>query len=306
MAAKSKHIGLGRGLSAIFDIEKPEEKKENSYDTPSKNDESINSSSVNELELSRIDPNPGQPRVNFDVIALDELTQSIISLGIIQPITVRESGFGRYTIISGERRYKAAHKAGLVTIPAYVRNVNSDQLLEMAIVENIQREDLNPLEIAISLNRLIEECQITQDKLSEIVGKNRTTISNYIRLLKLSPYIQVAISRSDITMGHAKALLSLVLESNQEGVLNRILKESLSVRQTELIVKLLNEKKDVSQSDKIKEEVELPNSIKLLEAKLHLFLDHKINITRTPKGESRVVINFKNDREIEEVLNKLK
>lgn len=297
MALKNRPSGLGRGLDAIFDIDSPI----SGTTTTSKSDVT---SSVVELELSKIDPNPDQPRTNFDTATIDELAQSIATLGIIQPITVRESDYGRYTIISGERRYKAARKAGLTTVPVYVRKADDRKTLEMALVENIQREDLNPLEIALTLDRLITECKITQEILSERVGKNRATISNYIRLLKLSPRIQLALSHCDITMGHAKALLSVDSVEVQEMILDKILKEALSVRQTEQAIKYFIQKGDDTVIEKEKIKIELPQKVRLFETKLESFFGRKISISRSDKGESRVVINFKSDYEIEEILNK--
>lgn len=296
MALKNRPSGLGRGLDAIFDIDSPITGTGVSLS-------SGGNSSVVELELSKIDPNPDQPRTNFDAATIEELAQSIAALGIIQPITVRESDYGRYTIISGERRYKAARKAGLTTVPVYVRKADDNKTLEMALVENIQREDLNPLEIALSLDRLITECKITQETLSERVGKNRATISNYIRLLKLSPRIQLALSQRDITMGHAKALLSVDSVDVQEMILDKILKDALSVRQTEQAIKFFIQKGDDTViKEKIK--IELPQKVKLFETKLEAFFGKRISVSRSEKGESRVMISFKNDDEIEEILNK--
>lgn len=298
MAIK-RQMGLGRGLNAIFDIEPTSEKTEQSaiqrVDTLS---------AVVELELSKIDPNPDQPRSNFDNSTIEELAQSIASVGIIQPLTVRESDYGRYTIISGERRFKAARKAGLTTVPVYVRKVNDQKLLEMALVENIQREDLNPLEIAITLNRLIAECKITQETLSERVGKNRATISNYIRLLKLPSLVQAAIARCDISMGHAKALLSIEDQEVQETLLKNIIKNELSVRQTEQAIKQFLQKGEDLKKEK--NTIEIPQNIKIFESSLKTFFGTKVSVIRNEKGESKVTINFRNDSEIEEIINKLR
>lgn len=298
MAIK-RQMGLGRGLNAIFDIEPTSEKTEQSaiqrVDTLS---------AVVELELSKIDPNPDQPRSNFDNSTIEELAQSIASVGIIQPLTVRESDYGRYTIISGERRFKAARKVGLTTVPVYVRKVNDQKLLEMALVENIQREDLNPLEIAITLNRLIAECKITQETLSERVGKNRATISNYIRLLKLPSLVQAAIARCDISMGHAKALLSIEDQEVQETLLKNIIKNELSVRQTEQAIKQFLQKGEDLKKEKTT--IEIPQNIKIFESSLKNFFGTKVSVIRNEKGESKVTINFRNDSEIEEIINKLR
>lgn len=295
MAIK-RPTGLGRGLNAIFDIEATTDT------TPVKAVDMV--SAVTELELSKIDPNPEQPRSSFNNTSIEELAQSIASVGIIQPLTVREGDYGRYIIISGERRYKAARRAGLTTVPVYVRKVNDQKLLEMSLVENIQREDLNPLEIAITLDRLITECKITQDVLSERVGKNRTTISNYIRLLKLPSEIQIALSRNEISMGHAKALLSIEADEVQVMILGNIIQNALSVRQTEQAIKQFIQKGEDPIKDK-KEVVELPQNIKRFEDRLKILFGGKVSISRSAKGESKVTIELRSDEEIEEILNKL-
>lgn len=295
MAVK-RPTGLGRGLNAIFDIEAT------TNTTPTKNVDVV--SAVTELELSKIDPNPDQPRSSFDSSSIEELAQSIASVGIIQPLTVREGDYGRYIIISGERRYKAARKAGLTTVPVYVRKVNDQKLLEMALVENIQREDLNPLEIAITLDRLITECKITQETLSERVGKNRATISNYIRLLKLPSEIQVALSRNEISMGHAKALLSIEADEVQIMILRNIIQNSLSVRQTEQAIKQFLQKGEDPVKER-KEITEMPQNIKRFEDRLKTLFGTKVSISRSAKGESKVTIQLRSDDEIEEILNKL-
>ena len=230
---KPKTTGLGKGLGAIFELEE--------LNIPKQTAASRRDNTVSELELSRIVPNPSQPRTLFDEEALEELAQSISRLGVIQPITVKrldkptEEG-AEYMIISGERRFRASQLAGLETIPAYVREANDQTLLEMALVENIQREDLGAIEVALSLQRLIDECSLTQEILAERVGKKRSTITNYIRLLKLPAQIQSALNNDMITMGHARALLGLPTERQQLAMLARIVKGHLSVRQTELAV----------------------------------------------------------------------
>lgn len=191
--------------------------------------------SIKEIELSQIIPNPFQPRSEFDRQKLQELADSIKQLGVIQPITVKKISVGRYQIISGERRFRASGIAGLSTIPAYVKEVDEDSMLEMALVENIQREDLDAIDIAISFQRLIDECHLTQEALSPRVGKNRATIANYLRLLKLPPKIQMAIKSGALTMGHAKAILSMDKEDAQICLAERVVSEGLSVRETEAL-----------------------------------------------------------------------
>lgn len=228
----SKKRALGRGLDAIL----------SSPDTDiTSNDISGNYvvGAVAELELSKIETNPFQPRTEFEEQALTELSESIKKQGVIQPVTVRKMGLNSYQLISGERRFRASKLAGLRSIPAYIRVANDEQMLEMALVENIQRENLNAIEIGISYQRLIDECSITQDELSKRVGKNRSTITNYIRLLKLPVEVQIALQTNQISMGHARALISVEQTVSQLKILEKIIKQGLSVREVEKLVKEL-------------------------------------------------------------------
>ncbi len=306
MVAK-KHKGLGRGLNAIFDIGEPDERVV--VTTPSvSSHESVDRveslSSVVELDLSKIDPNPNQPRTNFVSESIDELAQSIATLGIIQPITVMESNYGRYVIISGERRYKAAKLLNMATVPVYIRTANDETLLEMALVENIQREDLNPMEISISLERLMRECSITQEQLSERIGKSRASISNYIRLLRLPASIQRAISMNEITMGHAKAILSVENDSIKEQVLNKVISSSLSVRQTEQLVKSLSEN-STEPNESAKSVAHTSVRIAKLQDRLKQIVSGKVTVSETAKGDKKVTIAFKSDEDLEKLLEKL-
>ena len=226
MAIKKKYQALGRGLDALIST-----------------DEVMTggSSSISEVRMELISPNPNQPRREFDDDSLQELANSIRQIGIIQPITLRDTGDGTYTIIAGERRWKASQRAGLEKIPAYIRTVDDENMMEMALVENIQREDLNALEIALAYQHLIEQYGLTQEKLSERVGKNRATVTNYLRLLKLPATIQVALKNKDIDMGHARALLSLTDPTTQLKVFSEIKNQKLSVRKVEEMVKELSE-----------------------------------------------------------------
>ena len=199
--------------------------------------------SISEVSISDVAPNPYQPREHFDEAALAELSDSIRELGIIQPITVRSAGSGRYELISGERRLKAARKAGLTKIPAYVREADTEAMLEMALVENVQREQLNPIEVALGYQRLIDECTLTQEQVAVKVGKNRSTIANFLRLLKLPPLIQAGLRDGDLTSGHARALLSLKDSSHQAALLKEIVEKDLSVREVEKRVRELNKPK---------------------------------------------------------------
>lgn len=223
-----KKSGLGRGLGALLDNP--------STDITSKNAADVQGapySGLTQIPLSEIETNPFQPRTYFDQEAITELSQSIAQHGIIQPITVRKLGFGKYQIISGERRFRASQLAGLDRIPAYVRVANDQSMLEMALVENIQREDLDAIEVALSYKRLLEECNLTQETLSQKVGKKRSTIANYLRLLKLPAEVQLAIRTKKLSMGHARALAGLEDSSLQLSLLQQILNHDLSVREVE-------------------------------------------------------------------------
>ena len=219
--AVQKKFALGRGLDALISNEEVK---------------TSGSSSINEIELSKISINPNQPRRDFDPIALQELADSIAEIGIIQPITLRKLNDDAYQIIAGERRYRASVQAGLKTIPAYIRTADDENVMEMALIENIQREDLNSLEIALAYQHLIEQYGLTQERLSERIGKKRTTVANYLRLLKLPATIQVALKNKEIDMGHARALLALDDPKTQIRIFNEILSQGYSVRKVEEIV----------------------------------------------------------------------
>lgn len=280
--------GLGRGLGAIFEIENPS--------TPHKS----SVSSMEEIEVTLISPNPKQPRTHFDEDALEELADSIKTLGVIQPITVKRLDDNRFLIISGERRWRASQLAGLTTIPVYVREADDQTLHEMALVENIQRQDLNAIEVALSLQRLIDECNLTQDTLSTRVGKKRSTIANYMRLLRLPIEVQCALRDEYITMGHAKAIAGAP-DATQLAVLKKVVKKSLSVRQTEELVKKICEGKPLDQEP---EEVEFPDSYTRLVEQLERFFTQDISIKKGKKGGGKIVIDFANDEDISQFLSK--
>ncbi len=286
---KSKR--LGRGLDAIFNTE----------DIVIKDKTPKQKSNICEVDLSKIEPNSSQPRQSFDEELLSELADSIRTLGLIQPITLRDKGDDKFEIISGERRFRASKLAGLNSIPAYIRTVDSNTMLEMALVENIQREELTPVEIAITLNRLIEECSITQEKLSERIGKKRSTIANYLRLLKLPAEIQLSLNENIISMGHAKAIMTLEHRDRQISLLKKIVKNSLSVRQTEQIAKEMMQDKEPKKQ--IIDE-EYPESYTRLVERLEGFFSQEISIKKSPKGDGKIVIGFKNDEEIDAILAK--
>ena len=260
--------------------------------------------STSEIEISKIEPNPYQPRTEFDQEALEELAASIKLLGLIQPITLRPLDNGRYQIISGERRFRASQLAGLERVPAYIRKTDDQGMLEMAIVENIQREDLDAIEVALSFQRLIEECSLTQEAMAERVGKKRATVTNYLRLLKLPAQIQFAIRAKKISMGHAKALLAIEGEKEQLKLANLIVEQDLSVRQIEQKIQKLGQKKE----KKVKEEapvIELPDShFRVIEI-VGKYFNNNITAKRDNNGAGEITIRFSGDAEVEEFLKVL-
>ena len=260
--------------------------------------------STSEIEISKIEPNPYQPRTEFDQEALEELAASIKLLGLIQPITLRPLDNGRYQIISGERRFRASQLAGLERVPAYIRKTDDQGMLEMAIVENIQREDLDAIEVALSFQRLIEECSLTQEAMAERVGKKRATVTNYVRLLKLPAQIQCAIRAKKISMGHAKALLAIEGEKEQLKLANQIVEQDLSVRQIEQKIQKLGQKKE----KKVKEEapvIELPDShFRVIEI-VGKYFNNNITAKRDNNGAGEITIRFSGDAEVEEFLKVL-
>ena len=255
-----------------------------------------------EIELSKIIPNPTQPRTEFNEEALDELADSIRQLGIIQPITVRKTDHEQYIIISGERRWRAAQRANLETLPAYVREVDDENLHAMALVENIQRQDLNAIEIALGMQRLLDECNLTQDALSEKVGKKRSSVANYLRLLKLPNEVQLALKEGLISMGHAKAIAGAP-ESEQVRLLKKCIKKALSVRQIEELVRALNEQsaKPVREN----EEEEYPESYLRLVERLEQLFTSEIAIKRSKSGGGKITIGFTSDADIEQFIHRL-
>ncbi len=278
-----KQKGLGRGLDAIFGAEKPV-----AILKPM--------SEMAEIPVSEIIPNPTQPRTRFDEEALDELADSIRTLGVIQPITVRRrNSDGKYVIISGERRWRAAQRADLESLPAYIREADDENLHAMALVENIQRQDLNAIEIALGMQRLIDECHLTQDALSEKVGKKRSTVSNYMRLLKLPDEVQLALKEGLISMGHAKAIAGTVPEK-QLWLLKRCIRKALSVRQAEELARQLAEQ---AEKPAPVEEEEYPESYSRLVEALERVFSQEIGIKRLKKGGGRITIDFADDSEIE-------
>jgi len=287
--AVHKKFALGRGLDALISMD--EVKTEGS-------------SSINEIELSKISVNPSQPRHEFDQTALEELAESIKEIGIIQPITLRKISDDSYQIIAGERRYRASQLAGLETITAYIRTADDENVMEMALIENIQREDLNSLEIALAYQHLIEQYDLTQERLSERVGKKRTTIANYLRLLKLPAQIQVALQNKTIDMGHARALITLNDPKLQVKVYEEILHNSYSVRKVEEIVKALNEGETIKSGNKklATKGNKLPEEFNILKKHLSGFFNAKVQLSCTAKGKGKISIPFSNEEDLERIM----
>lgn len=283
-----KQRGLGRGLDAIFGTTSPIQ-------------QSKPMAEMAEIAISAIEPNPLQPRTTFNDEALEELSASIAQLGVIQPITLKHNGKDRYIIISGERRWRAAKMAGLESIPAYIREVDDENLHAMALVENIQRENLNAIEIALGMKRLVEECGLTQEAMAEKVGKKRSTVSNYMRLLSMPSEVQLALKEGIISMGHAKAIGGLDLEL-QLKALKKCIKKSLSVRQAEELARKMAESPHNNPST---EEDEYPESYSRLVLELERILSDNISIKRTKSGSSRITIECANDTEVEQLIGKL-
>ncbi|MDE7073912.1 MAG: ParB/RepB/Spo0J family partition protein [Odoribacter sp.] len=297
----AKKNALGRGLGALIAdaVEEPMPKE-------------VVVSAMQELKLSDIRPNPFQPRTEFDEEALNELAASIKSIGIVQPITVRVVEDGKYEIVAGERRFRASKLAGRETIPAYIRNTETDSLLELALIENIQREDLNAIEVAISYQRLIDECSLTQDALSERVGKKRATIANYLRLLKLPAQIQLAVRDKKISMGHARAILGVDDPDTQLMIFEQILKYDFSVRKVEEVVRELSQPKEeepetavvAPEQPKKKTTNEIGDYIEL-QKHLSRRFDTKVELKRNEQGKGKIIIGFRSDTELEKIIELL-
>ena len=290
-----KKKALGRGLSAI--LQSPD------TDITSKDiSGEFVAGAIASLPLHQIDSNPFQPREEFNEEALNELADSIREQGIIQPITVRKMGYDKYQLISGERRLKASKIAGLNEIPCYIRIANDQQMLEMALVENIQRENLNALEVAISYQRLIDECNLTQEELSKSVGKNRSTITNYIRLLKLPAEVQVAVRDNKISMGHARALINIDDELTQTTILKNIILKDLSVREVEEIARNLN-KQGTTPKEKVI--VEIPSDVQDFRDLVAERFNTKVNVSLSSKGKGNIVISFSSQKQLKNILEEL-
>ncbi|MCF8274462.1 MAG: ParB/RepB/Spo0J family partition protein [Flavobacteriaceae bacterium] len=296
MAKATKKQALGRGLSALL--------KDPSNDIQSVQDKNADKviGNIVELDLDSIDVNPFQPRTNFNEETLRELASSIKELGVIQPITVRKLGFNSYQLVSGERRFRASKLIGLETIPSYIRIANDQESLEMALVENIQRQDLDPIEIALSYQRLIDEINLTQEQMSDRVGKKRSTIANYLRLLKLDPIIQTGMRDGFISMGHGRALITIEDQTIQLDIYERILSNKLSVRETEDLVRNYNNSENPKVASKVETNSEIPDVFKNGIKEFSEYFGHKIDVKVSKNGKGKITIPFHS----EEDFNRLK
>ncbi|MBR9846610.1 MAG: ParB/RepB/Spo0J family partition protein [Algicola sp.] len=291
MAKATKKQALGRGLSALL--------KDPSNDINSVQDKNADTiiGNIVELDIEAIEINPFQPRTNFNEETLRELASSIRELGVIQPITVRKLEFNKFQLVSGERRFRASKLIGLTTIPAYIRIANDQESLEMALVENIQRQDLDPIEIALSYQRLIDEIKLTQEQMSERVGKKRSTIANYLRLLKLDPIIQTGMRDGFISMGHGRAIINIEDQSIQLDIYEKIITDKLSVRATEQLVK------NYHKTDEIKPEKkeELPKYIKKGVKEFSEYFGHKISVKVSKNGKGQITIPFHSEEDFNRI-----
>lgn len=291
----AKVSALGRGLDALISTE------------------TVNaqgSSTINEVPIDQIEANPDQPRREFDSVALEELANSIKQLGLVQPITVRQLAEHKFQIIAGERRWRASQLAGLTAIPAYIRTIKDENVMELALVENIQREDLNAIEIALAYEHLQEKSGLTQEKVAARVGKSRVAVTNYLRLLKLPAQVQMALQKKEIDMGHARALLSLNSPSQQIKLFHEIQKNAFSVRKVEELCQQLNNGEDIQTAKKkIAAKSKLPDEFNLLKKRLSDFFNTKVQMTYGAKGKGKISIPFASEEEllhIMEVMDGLK
>lgn len=291
MAKATKKQALGRGLSALL--------KDPSNDISSVQDKNADKviGNIVELDIDSIEINPFQPRTNFNEETLRELASSIKELGVIQPITVRKLEFNKFQLVSGERRFRASKLIGLKTIPSYIRIANDQESLEMALVENIQRQDLDPIEIALSYQRLIDEINLTQEQMSERVGKKRSTIANYLRLLKLDPIIQTGMRDGFISMGHGRAIINIEDQSVQLDIYEKIISNKLSVRDTEALVKSYQTEKTV----KVPTKLELPKYIKKGAKEISEYFGHKIDVKVSKNGKGKITIPFHSEEDFNRI-----
>ena len=288
MAVRKKYNALGRGLDALISTEDVKTQ---------------GSSTINEIPIDQIEANPNQPRREFEGTALQELAQSISEIGIVVPITLRQIGEHRYQIIAGERRWRASQMAGLTSLPAYIRTIKDEEVMEMALVENIQREDLNDIEIALAYEHLMETSGMTQEKVSKRVGKSRTAVTNYLRLLKLPAQVQMALQNKEITMGHARALLSLDSPAQQIKLFKEIQKNDYSVRKVEELVKNAKNEDPVEGPKPTGKKKELPEGFDMLKKRLSDFFHTKVEMSCSTHGKGKISIPFANEEELERIIN---
>lgn len=289
MAVRKKYHALGRGLDALISTEDVKTQ---------------GSSTINEIPIDQIEANPNQPRREFEETALNELAQSIGEIGIVVPITLRQIGEHKYQIIAGERRWRASQIAGLTSLPAYIRTIKDEEVMEMALVENIQREDLNDIEIALAYEHLLETSGMTQEKMSKRVGKSRTAVTNYLRLLKLPAQVQMALQNKSISMGHARALLSLDSPAQQIKLFKVIQKNGYSVRQVEELVKNTKESEEAPSTKKGSTvRSSLPKEFDVLQKRLSDFFSTKVEMSCSAKGKGKISIPFSNEEELERIIN---
>ena len=279
-----KKSALGRGLGALIDVQPTVQ--------------TSGSSSIDEVEISKIEANPDQPRTNFNEEALQELAASIAELGVVQPITIREIGPDKYMIIAGERRFRASKIAGLTKIPAYIKRVSDETMMEMALVENIQREDLNAIEIALTYQRLLDEYKFTQEKLSDRVGKKRATVANYLRLLKLPAEIQLGLTKKEIDMGHARALINVQDPTKMIKLYEEVVAKGYSVRKVEELVRDINAEKP----EKKVSDPELQKAYSQIADRLSNIFGAKVKVDRNEKGKGKISLIFSSDEELENIL----
>ena len=289
MAVRKKYSALGRGLDALISTEDVKTQ---------------GSSTINEIPIDQIEANPNQPRREFEETALHELAQSISEIGIVVPITLRQMGEHKYQIIAGERRWRASQIAGLTSLPAYIRTIKDEEVMEMALVENIQREDPNDIEIALAYEHLLETSGMTQEKMSKRVGKSRTAVTNYLRLLKLPAQVQMALQNKTISMGHARALLSLESPAQQIRLFKEIQKNGYSVRQVEELVKTAKDHDEASSSKKGNAgKKSLPAEFNVLQKRLSDFFNTKVEMSCSAKGRGKISIPFSSEEELERIIN---
>ena len=290
MAVKKRYGNtLGRGLDALISTDdvRPQ-----------------GSSTINEIPLAQIEANPNQPRREFDPVALQELANSIREIGIIQPITLRQVDENRFQIIAGERRWRASQIAGLTAIPAYIRTIKDENVMEMALVENIQREDLNAIEIALAYEHLLSSAGMTQEKVSERVGKSRTAIANYLRLLKLPAQVQMALQNKEIDMGHARALLAIDSPSSQVKLFKEIQKNGYSVRKVEeMVQKLKNGEDIVSGKKKIASKQQMPEELAALKQRMADIFNVPVQMTVSANGKGKISIPFANEEDLKRIMS---